>query len=99
LGRNSVDFSEVGKKGINNGIRVRDLLNNSVLLCINILSETKKTIYQVIVQSSPFPGEETRTLNAVQCNKLLATEMEFWTCSRKSGKETRRNKDTKCSIV
>jgi len=45
LGSNSVDFSEVGeKKGINNGIRVIAVLNNSVLLYINILSETKKTL-------------------------------------------------------
>jgi hypothetical protein len=52
LVRNIVDFSEVEKKGINSGIRVIALLNNSVLLCINTLSETKKKNF-ILASHSP----------------------------------------------
>jgi hypothetical protein len=48
-------------------------------------------MYQALVKSILLYGAETWTLNTQQANKLLATEMDFWRCARKSRKEKVRN--------
>jgi hypothetical protein len=46
-------------------------------------------MYQALVQSILLYGVETWTLNTQQANKLLPTEMDFWSRSARKSRKKR----------
>ena len=51
---------------------------NSVLWSKNIVHNTKRIIYNSLVESVILYGAETWTLDRPHANKSLATEMDYW---------------------
>ena len=84
---NGRSSDEIGKR-ISTGRKIIGMLN-SVLWSRNIVNNTKRIIYNSLVQSVMLYGAETWTLDRQNANKLLATEMDYW---RRAARKSRMDK-------
>ena len=83
-GRSSAEI----EKRISTGRKIIGMLN-SVLWSKNIVHNTKRIIYNSLVQSVMLYGAETWTLDRPHANKLLSTEMDYW---RRAARKSRMDK-------